>query len=75
MEELITKLEAIKKGVDYANVTDLFDGGYLDSFDVIQIISMLDDDYGITVPPSQIIPKNFNSAKAIYEMIQRLDEE
>ena len=74
MQELIEHLKKIKKGVDFENEKKLFDSGLLDSFDVIQIITMLDDEYDVTVPPSQIMPDNFNSAEAIYAMIQRLSD-
>jgi len=75
MEELLEQLKDIKKGVDWEHETALFDGGHLDSYDVIQIISLLDDEYDISVPPSQIIPANFNSVQAIYDMIQRLSDD
>ena len=75
MEELIAKLEEMKPGVDFRNETGLFDKRLLESFDVMQIIAMIDEEYDITVPPSQIMPQNFNSAAAIYDMIQRLGDE
>lgn len=75
MEELIKQLEAIKGGVDFAHETALVDGKKLNSFDIIQIIAMLDDEFDVSVPASQIIPANFNSAEAIYAMIQRLSED
>ena len=75
MEELIAKLEEMKPEVDFRNETGLFDKRLLESFDVIQIIAMIDEEYDITVPPSQIMPQNFNSAAAIYDMIQRLGDE
>jgi len=74
MKELIEKLRKIKRGVDFENEKKLFDDGLLDSLDVIQIITMLDEEYDITVPPSQIMPDNFNSAEAIYAMMQRLED-
>ena len=74
MEHFIELLRKIKKGVDFENETKLFDKGFLKSFDIIQIIAMIDSEYDITVPPSQIIPDNFNSAKAMWEMVQRLDD-
>ena len=73
MEKFIEQLKKLKKGVDFENETKLFDDGYLKSFDIIQIISMIDREYDIAVPPSQIIPDNFNSAKAMWDMIQRLE--
>ena len=75
MEELIAKLEEMKPGVDFRNETGLFDKRLLESFDVIQIIAMIDEEYDITVPPSQIMPQNFNRAAATYDMIQRLGDE
>ncbi len=75
MEELLKQLHTIKEDVDFEHETSLVTNRRLDSFDVIQIIAMLDEEYSITVPASQIIPANFNSAAAIYELIQRLSDE
>ena len=74
MEKLLEQLKKIKRGVDFEHEKALFDDGLLKSFDVIQIIGMIDREYGITVPPSQIIPANFNSAEAILAMIERLED-
>ena len=46
-----------------------------DSMDVVTIISEITDAYDIEIPSEEMEPENFNSAKAIYEMIQRLEEE
>ena len=74
MEELIALLEDINDDVDFANCTTLIDDGILDSFDILQIISTLNDEYDISIPAGEIVPKNFNSAAALYEMVQRLQE-
>lgn len=75
MEELIDILKDVRDDVDFENCTTLIDDGILNSFDILQIISALNDEYDISIPASEIIPKNFNSAKALYEMVQRLQEE
>ena len=74
MEELIELLQDIKDDVDFENCTTLIDDGILDSFDILQIISALNDEYDISIPAGEIVPKNFNSAKELYEMVQRLQE-
>ena len=51
------------------------DDGVIDSMDVVTIISEITDAYDIEIPSEEMEPENFNSAKAIYEMIQRLEEE
>ncbi len=75
MERLIELLEEIKEDVDFENETALIDDGILDSFDILQIISSLNDEYDISIPASEIVPENFNSAKALWAMVQRLEEE
>ena len=75
MEELIDILKDVRDDVDFENCTTLIDDGILNSFDILQIISALNDEYDISIPASEIIPKNFNSAKALYEMVQRLQED
>ena len=72
MEELIELLEEVRDDVDFAGCTDLIDGKVLSSFDIIQIISMIDDEYDVAIPATEIKPENFNSVQALYDMIQRL---
>jgi acyl carrier protein len=74
MEELLNLLKEIKEDVDFEHCTTLIDDHVLDSFDIIQIITALNDEYDITVPASEIVPANFNSAGALYAMVQRLQD-
>ena len=75
MEKLIEILEEIKPGVDYENCTTLIDEEILDSFAILSIVGELEDEFDISVTPAEIIPDNFNSAKALWEMVKRLQEE
>ena len=68
MEELIELLEEIQPDADFENCDTLIDDGILDSF----AISELQDTYDITITPADIIPENFNSAKALWDMVCRL---
>lgn len=72
MEELLELLKDVRDDVDFETAEDLIDGKILSSFDIIQIISVIDEEYDVAVPATEIIPANFNSAEAIYNMIQRL---
>ena len=74
MEELFVLMLRRPEGADFVPCTTLIDDGILDSFDILQIISALNDEYDISIPAGEIVPKNFNSAKALYEMVQRLQE-
>ena len=72
MDELLEILEDIKPNVDFKTCTDLIDGGYLDSFDILSIVSELNEAFDIEITPRDIVPENFNSAEALWEMVCRL---
>jgi acyl carrier protein len=72
MDELIEILEHIQPDADYETCTTLIDDGILDSFAILSIVSELEDAFDIRITPAEIIPENFNSAQALYAMVQRL---
>ena len=72
MEELLEILEEIQPDADYENCTTLIDDNILDSFAILSIISELQETFDISITPADIIPENFNSAQALWDMVQRL---
>ena len=74
MERLYEILEDIQPGVNYKECETLIDGHFLDSLSIIALVAELEDEYDITIPAVEIIPANYNSAKAMWKMIQRLEE-
>lgn len=75
MEELLEILEEIKPGVDFENETALIDKQILASLDIIRLVSMINDEFDVEVGVTDLVPENFNSAKAMMAMIERLEEE
>ena len=61
--------------MDFETCNTLIDDKIIDSFDIVSIISDINDEFDINVPVDEIIPKNFNSAKALYAMVERLLDE
>lgn len=72
MDELLEILEDIKPNIDFKTCTGLIDEGYLDSFDILSIVSELNDAFEIEISPVDIVPDNFNSAQALWNMVERL---
>lgn len=72
MEELLKLLQGVRPDVDFVNETALIDDGYLDSFDVVSIISEIDDQFGVQIRINELDPENFNSAESIWNLIQSL---
>lgn len=75
MEKLIELLEDIKMDVDFRTEEGLIDNEILDSFDILSIVGELEEVFGVEVTPVDIIPANFNSAEALWNMVQRIQNE
>ncbi len=69
MDKLLTILEEIKPDFDFTGRTDLVDSGDLDSFDVISLVSELNEAFDIDIPVEEIVPENFNSVDAMMALI------
>ena len=72
MEKLLKILKGIRPDVDFANEKALIEDGILDSFDVVSIISELDDEFGVQIKITELDPENFNSAESIWRMVEQL---
>ena len=75
MEELLEILKDIKPGVDFENEESLIGEEILDSFDIVNLVTKLNDEFDIEITPSYLIPENFETVEAIYNLIQKLQEE
>lgn len=74
MEELMRILGDLHPDVDFNTADDLIGDGVLDSLDIVTLITEINSAYDVNIPAEEILPENFRSAKAIYNLITRLDE-
>ena len=75
MEELLEILNDLNPDIDYETEDRLIDGKLYDSFKIITLISMITDTFDIELGPEHLIPENFKSAKAMWDMICRIRED
>lgn len=75
MEKVLEILTDVRPDVDFMNETKLIDDGIIDSFDIIAIVSELNDEFDVQIPIDELEPDNFNTVQAIYELIVKLQEE
>ncbi|MBF7097028.1 phosphopantetheine-binding protein [Alkalibacter mobilis] len=75
MKTLLSILKDLHPEIDFETHEQLIDKGVLDSFDIVTIAAEIDNEYGVSIPADAIVPENFNSAKALYALIERLEEE
>ena len=72
MEELLRIMSEIRPDVDFTTATKLIDDDVLDSFDIISMVSEINETFGIEINVNDLLPENFNSAEALYALIQKL---
>lgn len=75
MEELIAIMSEVRPDIDFETETALIDDGILDSFDIISIVSEVNAQFGIEIDVNDLLPENFNSAGALYELVEALQNE
>ena len=74
MEKLLEILRELHDDVDFESEEALIDDGILDSLDIVAIITEVSSEFDVRIPPEEIVPENFNSAAAMWELISRIDE-
>lgn len=75
MEELLEILKNVRPNVDFEHCEDLINSGTLDSMDMVMIMTQIMQKFDLSIPPEEMVPENFNSAKAMYQLIQKLEDE
>ena len=72
MEELIRIMSEIRPDLDFTKEDKLIDDDILDSFDIISIVSEVNDFFHVELNVNDLLAENFNSAAALYDLIQKM---
>ena len=75
MEELLRIMSEVRPDIDFENETHLIDNEMLDSLDIVAIVTDVNDEFDISINVNDLLPENVNSAKALYELITKLQYE
>ena len=65
----------LRPDVDFETETALIDDHILESFDIVSLVAALNDAFDIEIGAKDLVPENFNSAKSLLAMVQRLQDE
>lgn len=71
MEAIYDILKDLRPEFDFTDSDDFIEDGYLDSFDIISLVSELEEKYSVKIDGLDIIPENFGSVNAIAELIKK----
>jgi acyl carrier protein len=69
MEKILEILVDIRPEYDFLENVDFIEAGMIDSFDVITLVTELEESFSIRIDGADIIPENFCSINAIKELV------
>jgi acyl carrier protein len=75
MDGLLEILQGLFPDVDVETCDTLVDDKIFDSFAIIQFVGEVADKLDITIPAEEIVPDNFNSYRALSELLAKLEDE
>ena len=70
-EQIMVMLKELRPEFDFLDSDDYVMDGLLDSFDIISLVSMLEDKYDCRVDGLDIIPENFASVDSIIMLVEK----
>lgn len=71
-EKLLRIVQEINDAIPMDASVNLLDGGYIDSFDIANIVPAMEQNFDIEILPEEIIPENFLSVDRMFDMMQRI---
>ena len=74
MDEILRILSSLKSGVDFETEENIMSDRLLDSIDIIELVSELEDTFDIEIDMEYMEKENFESAQTIWEMVQEIRE-
>ena len=73
MDKLLEALKRVNPNIDYTDTsTKLYTDKVIDSIDMTSILTELEDTFDIEIGMEYIVPENFDSLEAMWEMVQEL---
>jgi acyl carrier protein len=70
-QKIIEILIELRPEFDFNQETDFISNGMLDSFDVITLVTTLDETFGISIDGADILPENFSSVERIMTLLEK----
>lgn len=68
-QQIINILQEIRPEFDFSQDINFIEEGMLDSFDVVSLVTTLDENYSISIDGMDILPENFATIESIKNLL------
>jgi len=72
VDRIISILVNVKDSIDYQHENHLMSDGKLESIDIVNIITELEENFEIEIGYEYITKENFESVEAILKMVEKI---
>jgi acyl carrier protein len=71
MDRVPEILNSIRPEQDFASSQDFIEEGLLDSFDVVMLVTALEEAFSILIDGTEVVPENFRNIEAIRGLLAK----
>jgi len=71
MDKIVNILSGIRPEFDFTQSQDFIADGFLDSLDVVMLVTELDQQFSISIDGMDIIPDNFKNVDSIKALLEK----
>jgi acyl carrier protein len=73
-EKILQILKDVQPDFAFEEGVDFVEEGYLDSFDIVTLVSDLEGEFGVLISALAIVPENFGTVEAIAALVGRSEK-
>ncbi len=73
-EKILAILKEIRPEFDFEESDNFVEDGYLDSFDIVTLVSELETAFNIIIDGLDILPENFETVQDICGLVNKSEE-
>lgn len=70
-QQILDILSGLRPENNFSVSSDFIGEGLLDSFDIVSLVTELEDAFSITIDGEDILPENFSSLNAIESLVEK----
>ena len=68
-KKILDFLTEIRPEFDFSASSNFIEEGMLDSFDIVSLVASLDEEFGISIDGTEILPENFTNIDSIFQLL------
>lgn len=70
MDAIYEILNELRPEYDFQTSSNYIEDGFLDSFDIVSLVTMLEEKFDIMIDALDITPENFQNVEALSELVK-----